>query len=1231
MANTPIAKASAKISLDARDLMSETKNALQNAQQVANKTKIQIDVNLNTDELRNQISIYEKELCELNKLKKDFVSKTDKNLLLANTEVKLGDVQDRYTQGDASERDLVFATQRYLASGHKAKELNAEIIDEYQSLSHIDSFIPIDNITSLDNLIASTENKLKSLQNSLKGNKEKISEDNFLTGATTDLNEIKESINVIQNTLFDMQKQLAEVPANSGFQVLTEQADALKKAIDAITESLRIMMTNYYLPNEFYSIANKGEGYNLSSIQYHGGDLSALDKNGYRKSKNLEDMFFNKNEFGAYGTGTYLTHSLEQIRNFVSLQSQYYAIDTSKYNLYITETEEQAKKLFDFLQTLQLFCMKTSGLNIPDIDKIDISSVTPESLFADYQSFYKKAKLNFDEFSQFLNEMNKLLLNCGFSTNEKGISTVADKYKNVDNIATQFMKKNGYEGVDVSKAGGIQSGTTHGSVIYDLNAKKSIVREMKSIEEATIFENKLNEYLSKKNGTQSITTNVDALNQSLSHLVSLLQELKSIDISNLDVQNTNSNSKNQRFDTNIVSYKEPKTDINEKTNSLNVEKSESVNLSNSLIELAKAKEIASQENEKLGGVAQKTAEQLKQEKQAADDLAISLEDIKQREQLTEQGNSANTQFNSKANMRSQQHEKRRKESQSRQEQNDTNRQKQANVLLKQQRDIYKQILDVSNQIAVRGQSTDNTTLKNRKKQLSEQYLVLQKQLRAYDDIVDRNKQFNALNKISRQTNKNRYIPATDATNIIKNWKVKNTAISKDLERQLDALLVRLHAMDGAMDASDIVSEFNRIKAAARDAGETGLSFFDKCKKKMSSLATYLATFVSFYQIFDFVRAGINTIINLDDALIDVNKTFKGSNAELEEMYVNSNRLAKQLGVTTQSVLEQEASWARAGYNTKEQAEEMAKMSSMFASISPDIDTSETDTGLVSIMKAFDIDTTDVKREILDNINEIGNSFAVTNGDILTGLEKSSASMAAIGEDINDTIALFTAGQEILQDADIMGNALRSITMRVRGYSEETEELSEDLVNIKGEVADLTKTASDPNGISLFTDASQQHYKTMVQYLGEISDIWDELSEKQQTDLLQKLFGKTRAQAGAAIIRNFDTVRESLKTMEDAEGSADKEMDNIRKSISYNLNELKETWTGVWQELVDRGDIVTVIKLLTRLSEAIAAIVDKTGGIGLAGLIGGAVAGAKGHRLTYVTYQQFTSPLLHTDI
>ena len=37
----------------------------------------------------------------------------------------------------------------------------------------------------------------------------------------------------------------------------------------------------------------------------------------------------------------------------------------------------------------------------------------------------------------------------------------------------------------------------------------------------------------------------------------------------------------------------------------------------------------------------------------------------------------------------------------------------------------------------------------------------------------------------------------------------------------------------------------------------------------------------------------------------------------------------------------------------------------------------------------------------------------------------------------------------------------------RMYDEETEELSDDLKNISGDIADLTKTASTPGGISLF--------------------------------------------------------------------------------------------------------------------------------------------------------------------
>ena len=90
------------------------------------------------------------------------------------------------------------------------------------------------------------------------------------------------------------------------------------------------------------------------------------------------------------------------------------------------------------------------------------------------------------------------------------------------------------------------------------------------------------------------------------------------------------------------------------------------------------------------------------------------------------------------------------------------------------------------------------------------------------------------------------------------------------------------------------------------------------------------------------------------------------------------------------------------------------------------------------------------------------------------------------------------------------NALRTMSMRIRSYDEETGEYSETLSNITGDVIDLTKTASNPNGISLFTDSTQTEFKSIYTYLQEISKIYDELSVKQQQDLMEKLFGKNRA-------------------------------------------------------------------------------------------------------------------------
>lgn len=440
---------------------------------------------------------------------------------------------------------------------------------------------------------------------------------------------------------------------------------------------------------------------------------------------------------------------------------------------------------------------------------------------------------------------------------------------------------------------------------------------------------------------------------------------------------------------------------------------------------------------------------------------------------------------------------------------------------------------------------------------------------------------------------------------------ENSKMSSEAKNKIRAYYREIESGNPNMSLDKIHGEIMKIYNAEVEAGRAGRSFFDTLKNSgFHQLAAQMAGMFGFYDVINLGKEAISTIVSLDDALVDLKKTTAMNSTQLEDFYYDANDVAKQMGVTTEEIITQASAWSRLGYSSQEAATTMAKLSSKFASISPGMSTDEAQEGLVSIMKAFDIDPDDVETEIMDKVNVLGNKFAEENQDVIEGLKRSAAAMSAMGQSFTDTAALFTGGMEILQDSESMGTALRTLSMRVRGYDEETNQLSDDLVNVTGEVADLTKTAQDSQGVSLFTDATQEHYRSMVEYLGDIADRWDQISEKNQTELLQKLFGKNRANAGAAIIQNFDQVRAAIEAMDESAGSSEAEMSAIESSLSYKINALKETWVGCVQDMIDRGDLGTIVTGLTKVSEVITFLLDKLGILGTIGLGAGIFSGIK---------------------
>lgn len=275
----------------------------------------------------------------------------------------------------------------------------------------------------------------------------------------------------------------------------------------------------------------------------------------------------------------------------------------------------------------------------------------------------------------------------------------------------------------------------------------------------------------------------------------------------------------------------------------------------------------------------------------------------------------------------------------------------------------------------------------------------------------------------------------------------------------------------------IREEFRLIQSEARATGNVGRTFGESFSRALTSVTQFAASYISLYRVFNAIRDGIKTIVELDDALVDLQKTSTATPKQLSSFYKEANEIAKQYGTTTKQIIQGAADWSRLGYNLQD-AQTMSKLSSQFAAISPGMTVEESTQGLVSTMKAFKIEADDVLDGIMSKVNKVGNSFALSNNDIMTALENSSSAMSAANNTLDETIALITAGTEIVQDASKVGNGLRTISMRIRGMNEETEELDDNLVSIKGDVYELTG-----GKVSIMEDADWQNSPPIWRHIG----------------------------------------------------------------------------------------------------------------------------------------------------
>lgn len=114
--------------------------------------------------------------------------------------------------------------------------------------------------------------------------------------------------------------------------------------------------------------------------------------------------------------------------------------------------------------------------------------------------------------------------------------------------------------------------------------------------------------------------------------------------------------------------------------------------------------------------------------------------------------------------------------------------------------------------------------------------------------------------------------------------------------------------------AEIKTAFNGVASAAQQAGKVGKTWFQSFKDAAKFLTYWTSpTFITMKTIAE-IKQGINKVKELDTALVDLKKTTTMTSSELENFYYDSNKVAKQMGVTTEEIINQAAAWSRLNKN-----------------------------------------------------------------------------------------------------------------------------------------------------------------------------------------------------------------------------------------------------------------------------------------------------------------------------
>lgn len=278
-----------------------------------------------------------------------------------------------------------------------------------------------------------------------------------------------------------------------------------------------------------------------------------------------------------------------------------------------------------------------------------------------------------------------------------------------------------------------------------------------------------------------------------------------------------------------------------------------------------------------------------------------------------------------------------------------------------------------------------------------------------------NEQKQAVDAQKLQTKKDAFATNMDV------WLKNNSAAAKMFGARIEDLKRRLESCDN-IQLNGLLAEFDQLKKEAVLAGVNTKTFADQLKNKFSKVATYFSASMGVSEVVQGLRQMYDNVVEVDTAMTELLKVTDETEATYDKFLSTVGDTAQKIGTTMDGLITSTADFARLGYSFDD-AQTLAEVANVYAVVGDDIDSVDTATkSIISTLAAFKIETSDAI-SIVDKFNEVGNNFAISSGGIGEALERSASSLAAANNTLDESIALITAANTVVQDPEAVGRLM----------------------------------------------------------------------------------------------------------------------------------------------------------------------------------------------------------------